>query len=388
MYKRPMRIACINDQVFPSKDTDTEQILSSFSALGRLPGVEVTFVFAKNWFKEGTDADALASYYEVERSFRVMTRSSLFPTFRMLEKPAHAISALVSTPFREADIIYSRNLPTVLSTLLLSNKKVVFETFRPWPVQVPTLRPMLKWMVRHPRFLGAVTHSKLAGQSFIDIGMKQEKLLVAYNGIDETRLNPQLSKTEARAKLGMDTAERIVSYVGHVTMAKGLSIMLRLAEKMDNVLFVIVGSYGRGEVEERARHLANVRIIPWQAFSDTVPYLYASDVLFIPPTAGPLTKTGNTVLPIKTYYYMASGRTIFGPSTPDLLEILRNEENAVLVPPDDFDMTFSVLFDLLNDTERMNRIGSRAAQDATCFSWDLRARAILKFIEERLNAFN
>jgi glycosyltransferase involved in cell wall biosynthesis len=85
---------------------------------------------------------------------------------------------------------------------------------------------------------------------------------------------------------------------------------------------------------------------------------------------------------------MASGRTIFGPSTPDLLEILRNEENAVLVPPDDFDMTFSVLFDLLNDTERMNRIGSRAAQDATCFSWDLRARAILKFIEERLNAFN
>ncbi len=381
-----MKIACVNDQLFPCKETDSEQILSSFSALGRLPGVEVTFVLPRKWRSKGVDAVELAAYYEVEKSFETTTRSSLFPTVRAVEKPSHALAALGSKPCLDADVIYSRNLPTVLAALAFTRKKVMFETFRPWPTQVEALVPLLKWMVGRPRFLGTVTHSRLAGQSYIDIGMDPKKLHVAYNGIDEARMLPRLEKTEAREKLGLPEQKRVVSYVGHVTPAKGLSIMLGLASKMDDVLFVIVGSYGKGEVEERAARLLNVRVVPWQAFSDTIPYLYASDVLFIPPTEGPLKKVGNTVLPIKTYYYLASGKTIFGPSTPDLLEILRDDENAVLVPPDDFDTTLSTLSDLLKDEARMERIGARAALDATAFTWERRAENLLRFIEERLSA--
>ncbi len=381
-----MKIACINDQIFPSRDTDTEQIFSSFSALGRQMNAEVTFVFPKKRCGSATDltAEELALYYEVENNFSVVFCKSLFPSFRALEKVAHAAAILKCPEVRSADVIYSRNLPTVIAVLALSDKKAVYETFRPWGDQVRLMVPILKWMINRKNLLGIVTHSRLAGQSYVKLGLSEERLLVAYNGFDVERLEPRLTKNQAREILDLPVDEPIVCYAGHVNMAKGLGIMLKMAEKMPNVYFVIVGSYGEGEVEHAAASVSNIRIVPWQAFRKTVPYLYASDVLFIPPTAGPLKKVGNTVLPIKTYFYMASGRAIFGPSTPDLTEILCDQKNAILVPPDNFNVALSSLRDLLKDKEKMKNLGEQAMRDVAPYTWDVRAQKVLQFIQTRI----
>ena len=380
----PLEIVVMNDQLFPINETDAEQIFQAMSAVGGEPDVQVSFLLPAAFRRTSAGADDLAAFYEVTRTFEVCHQKSLFPSVRAIEKIGHGLFALSNPIFKRADVVYSRNLPTVLSVLAFSDKPVVYETFRPWPDQQPVLTPVLKWMVARPRFLGAVTHSSLAKASFVTIGLPEEKGLVAYNGYNPRLMQPVLSKAAARKQLGLPMDTPIVTYAGHVNMDKGLGIMLRLAGRMPNVHFIIVGSEGEGAVERAGRELANVRFVKWQPFSATVPYMYASDVLFIPPTAGPLTKVGNTVLPIKTFLYMASERAIFGPATPDLREVLEHDRNAVLVPPDDEEAAFQGLSTLLEKPRFRNRIAKTAKEDVSALTWEARAARIVSFIKDHL----
>jgi glycosyltransferase involved in cell wall biosynthesis len=383
---RPLRIVCANDQILPVRETDAEQILSAMSAIGELSDAEVTLLLPATWRGGTVTREALAAYYEVNSAFDVETLPSVFPSFRGLEKLGHGLAVSLSPVVRGADVLYTRNLPTAIATLKLTRTPVVYETFRPWPQQMKGLRPALRHMVTHDRFLGAVLHSRFAGQSFLDIGMPEEKLLVAHNGYDPERMQPVLGRDEARDALGLSQDQNVIAYAGHVSMGKGLGIMLDLAERLADCRFLIIGSYGEGEVERRAASLDNVEIVPWQPFKKTVPYLYAADVLFIPPTRGPLEKVGNTVLPIKTFLYMATGRAIFGGATPDLVEILETGKNAWLVEPDNLKAAYEGLSGLLGDRAKQVRLGRQAALDVAPLTWENRGAAILAFVRERLES--
>lgn len=384
MRKTPLEIVVTNDQVFPLSETDAEQIMSAMSAVGASDDAAVDLLLPAAWRKTPATADELAAYYEVEKTFSVYHRRSVFPYVRLFEKWGHAVACLSHPAFQKADILYTRNFPTVCTALLFSSKPVIYETFRPWPTQHPILAPFFRKAGANNRFLGLVTHSHFARQSFLDVGIPEDKLLTAHNGYDPRRMEPVLSKEAARSALDLPQDEKIVSYVGHVTMKKGLGIMLRLADRLPKTHFVIVGSQGNGEVERAAAERPNVRIVPWQPFRAAIPYLYASDALFIPPTAGPLSKVGNTVLPIKTFLYMASGRPIFGPATPDLAELLEDGRNAVLVKPDDFAAALAGLQRLLDDESYRNQIAKNAYDDVSDLTWSARAARIVSFIQNRL----
>jgi glycosyltransferase involved in cell wall biosynthesis len=136
-------------------------------------------------------------------------------------------------------------------------------------------------------------------------------------------------------------------------------------------------------VEREAAPLDNVRVVPWQPFDAITTYLYAADVLLIPPTAGPLKNVGNTVLPMKTFPYLAAGRAILAPDTPDLQEILQDGKNAALVPPDDLDAAIERLRALLQDPEERAALGDAAYDTIRQHTWPRRAERILRFIQRR-----
>ena len=112
--------------------------------------------------------------------------------------------------------------------------------------------------------------------------------------------------------------------------------------------------------------------------------MFSADVLIIPPTAGPLQKTGNTVLPIKLFSYIAAGRAIYAPIAPDTAELLQHDRNAYLVDPDDEAAELNGFNALIDDDERMNRLSNEAAKDAQNLTWDARAEIIVDFMQRRL----
>lgn len=378
-----MKITYVNDQLFPSSETDTEQLMAMVSAFSRA-GADMKLLLPVPWLQAETiTSDVIADYYEIPNTFSLETAKSVFPSFRTVEKIGHAFTQLACRSFQEADIIYTRNIQVALVALAFSKKQLVYETYRPWPKQYPKLTFIYRWMVKHPRFLGAVFHSKLATKSFLDIGLAESKGLTALCGYDPKRMEPVISKKESRNILSLDEKQKIVTYTGHVSVEKGLLTMLELASQFPKVLFVIVGSTTYGELEKKGDSVPNVIIVNWQKFSKTIPYIYGSDILFIPPTAGPLEKIGNTVLPMKTFLYMASGRPILAPSTPDLQEVL-NDRNALLVPPDNLNAAKEGLEKLLISPSYGNQLAEQALQDVSQYRWELRSKKVLNFLKGRM----
>jgi glycosyltransferase involved in cell wall biosynthesis len=365
-----MRILYVYDALMPDTGADTEQVVNTVSALAR-QGLVM--------------AGLLHDYYQVEGEFAVHLLRRRYHGVRGPEKWSHALRATRHPAAASADLIYTRNLPAAW-TFLRAGRRVVYEHFRPWGEQHPPLQPLLRHILRHPNLVGAVFHSRHALQSYLRLGVPESRLLVAHNGWAPARMEPRLSRAEARACLGLDPARFTVVYSGRMNARKGLDIILESARAAPEFAFVLVGSEGKGPVEAEARTLANVRVVPWQRFSDLAPWLYAADVLVIPPSLVPLERHGNTVMPIKVFLYLAAGRVLLAPEAPDTRELLIDGTNAALVPPGDVGAAVGRLRALAANREEAERLAAGALTTAGDLTWDARARRIATFIQARMAA--
>lgn len=382
------KIAYISDHRFPRTSTDTEQIISMVSALG-LVGFEVTLASpAHKNSSPMPGPEEIAGYYSVKNNFEVYYVKGPYPFFRGFEKMSHAVTALRDSFLKkEFDLFYTRNLPVLIAALLFTQKPVLFESYRPWPSQNIFMRWLFKLLAKKKRFIGIIVHSEYAAKSYINHGMASERVLVAHNGIWPERFQNHTDKKKARSHLKLSPDGIIATYTGRVNKEKGLEVILSLAVRFPSVTFLIVGSEEEGEIEIKARKLPNVKIYPWQSFDDLPPFLYASDILIIPPTDKPLKEVGNTVLPMKTFLYLASKRAILAPSSPDLLEILTDGVNAKLAVPDDLESICSAMSTLIEQPETRRKLGEQAYHDVIRCSWENRAGRIGKFICERYSQY-
>lgn len=377
-----MRIAYVTDQLLPQNATDTQQMVSMASALGAL--TELTLVLPRRWGRPPPSLQEIADYYGAAPTFALEPLRSVYPCVRGIEKLAQAYRGSTVAQTANHDLIYTRTLPTLIAALTTTKVPVVYETYRPWPRQKPRARRFFEWAGRHPNFLGGVFHSEFARSSYLEIGIAPQKLLTAHNGYNPQVILPRLERDDARRRLGMQSETCLFTYAGRVSEKKGLQLVLDAAERFPQHQFLLIGSEGRGPIERRAETFANVVVLPWQSFDETVPYLYASDVLLIPPTSGPLTKVGNTVLPIKTFNYLAVGRAILGPATPDLTELIESERHALLIEPDDQRVFFQAIERLASDAALRARLGTAAQALGAELTWENRAAKICAFIETRL----
>jgi glycosyltransferase involved in cell wall biosynthesis len=377
-----MKIRYVYDQILPSRDTDTEQVLNTIAALARR-GVEVELVVPRLPERPTPDAAALRTYYQVSGPFQVRSEPASERWIRPLQKTIHGFRASRSSG--EADLVYTRNLHAVAFGLRFGHR-VAYEHFRPWADQYPPIEPALRAMFRHPNFLGAILHSAHIVPSYARAGIPESRLLVAHNGHEPARMEPRLDARSARQLLELPQEGPLVVYAGRVHERKGLFTVLELARRLPDVRFLLVGSEDpEGAVERAARALTNVEVRPWQRFDATIQHLYAADVLITPPSLEPLETHGNTVLPMKLFSYLASGRALFAPEAPDTRELLVHGENAVLVPPHDPERQVQELRALLTDTERRQRIARGALNTAAALTWDARAEKLDSFLSQRLS---
>jgi glycosyltransferase involved in cell wall biosynthesis len=87
---------------------------------------------------------------------------------------------------------------------------------------------------------------------------------------------------------------------------------------------------------------------------------------------------------MKLFQYLAAGRPILAPETPDLVELLRDGENARLVPPGDVPAAVAALRGLLTNPTLSSHLSEGARATSADLTWDARARKILRFLADRL----
>lgn len=229
-----------------------------------------------------------------------------------------------------------------------------------------------------------VTINNYLKEKLIDEGVKANKILVAPDGVDLAKFDIALTKQEARVKLELPEDKKIVLYAGHLYAWKGADILAQTARKLgQDILTVFVGGLDEDvkKFQEKYGDEENTLILGKKPHSQIPLYLKAADVLVLPNSAKEEISKFYTS-PMKLFEYMAAGRPIVASDLPSIREIL-NEENAVLVTPDDPQSLVSGINLVLGDETKAKEIASQAHEKAKLFTWRKRSGHIFEFIKKR-----
>ena len=369
-----MRILFTFENTLPSTEADAEVFVATACYLARLT--------SESWLHVPSPAHARLD--AVERLAGLPVIRAYAPVrFAPLRHLCCGLTLVFRKEFRQADLVYTRNLWIAWMAMAVG-QRVAFDHYRPWPDQIPPLQFWLYRLFSQRRLSINICHSNYTLEKYLRLGVPAGKLRCIRNGFEPERLKPLLTAAEAKRQVGIAGDRKTVVYTGRLNRKKGLDLVIAAAKELPDMLFVLVGSQGSGPIEAMSRSLSNVRIVPWQSPDALAPYIFAADVLLIPPSSKPLTQYGSTVLPLKLFLYMASGRPILAGNTPDVAEILRHNENAVLCLPDCVDTLVAGLAALMRDPGLSRRLAETALTESSAFTWQARAERIAEVLEQRL----
>jgi glycosyltransferase involved in cell wall biosynthesis len=378
----PLRLLYTWDRHLPTTATDAEQATSTISALARR-GVEVTLLLPRASAQPGMSTEQICAHYKVSGGFRVEHVPVPWVEQLLVRKAFFTAHVLTRAKLPEHDVVYTRNSALFLA-LIARGARVVYDTHRAWPDHLPFSQPVFKLAMTRKNFVGAVFHSDYARKAYARLGVAEARLATMRNGFDPARFRSGVTPEVARVELGLPLERKLVVYTGHISALKGLGSVLDLAEQNRDALFLLVGSEGDGSVERAAQKHDNVRVLPWQPYDVAAKYMVSADVLLLPPSSVGLKVAGHTVLPMKLYGYLAAGRAVLAPSTPDIAELLVDGQNAVLVPPAQPEVAARALADLLADDTRRARLAAAALETGKALTWDTRAEKLEAFIRARM----
>jgi glycosyltransferase involved in cell wall biosynthesis len=252
-----------------------------------------------------------------------------------------------------------------------------------------SLKRLAAWSQRHvwrsADFVLPVT--RVLADMVAAAGVPGERIAVVPNGIDPDRFGTNsLSAEEAKSKL--DLRDRLVlGFTGFVREWHGLERVVDLvADRAGGPrlhLLVVGDGPARVSLQARARERGIVDRVTVTGVidRDQVPdYIAAFDVALQPavvPYASPL----------KLFEYLAMGRAIVAPASPNIAEILTDGENAVLFDPEEADGMLRAIDRICGDVELRRRVadGARATIAQKKLTWDNNARRIVELFGRLLH---
>lgn len=216
------------------------------------------------------------------------------------------------------------------------------------------------------------------------------QVCVAHNGTDipieprTTNSVPDLTLLEGKPHLG---------YVGQLWRGKGMELVAALAVRMPESLFHVVGG-NDSDVQmwkdsNPPQNLVLHGFVPPGLLRDFYRFF---DILLMPYQKQVYGATGNEEIskwmsPLKMFEYMATGKPIVSSNHAVLQEVLHDEENALLVPPDDVEAWAKAVRRILVEPGLGKRLGEKARRQLIeHYTWDARAQKVLDGIGEKIAA--
>jgi glycosyltransferase involved in cell wall biosynthesis len=292
-----------------------------------------------------------------------------------------AIYALV----KRAGLVYSRDIYTCFFLYLLSpfrRVRIFFEEH-----EFPKTRPGARlrcWLLKH--ISGMVVITRKLGQAYEAKGVPIKKILVAPDSVDSKLLSIALAKTQVRQELSIPQDKRVIGYTGHLYPWKGVHVAAQAMKTLpDNYLLYIVGGTPE-DIENFKKYIndnliQNVIVVGYVAPKQVPKYLAAADILVLPNTSADDMSRLYTS-PLKLFEYMATRRPIVASDLPSIREIL-NEQNAMLVKPDDPLALAEGIEKVIRNTGFGEELAKKAFQDVQKYTWDKRAEKVLEFVDKR-----
>ncbi len=378
-----MKLIYIANARLPTEKAHGIQIMKMCQAFS-LAEVEVELIVPWRFNKIKKDP---FDYYGIKKNFKIKTLPSidLIPLGLSkigfwIQSITFATSVFFYLIFKKVDIIYSRDLFS-LWFLSFFRKNLVYEAHT-FPQHLFLYRRIFK----KAKMIIVITQ-KLK-ELFIQQGVISDKILVAPDGVDLKDFNIKESQEECRRKLNLPLDKKIIGYVGQLKtmgMEKGIENLVRVLEKLKknnySTILCLVGGL-ESDIKQYKRLASRIKvdskiIFIGQVKYFLVPYYLKSFDMCVMPF--PWTKHFACYMsPIKMFEYMASKRPIITSDLPSIKEIL-NENNAILVKPDNPKELAEGIKKALQDPQLSAKISNQAFGDAQEYTWQKRAENILEF---------
>jgi glycosyltransferase involved in cell wall biosynthesis len=215
-------------------------------------------------------------------------------------------------------------------------------------------------------------------KEIIRMGVTEGKIYSSFNGVDADFYQPlNLKEKKTQKKIQSIPDKKIVTFVGRLAFRKGVDILIRawaqVIRRFPNAYLLIVGS---GEEEKKLKKLANefnlvgtIRFVG--AVNNVVDYLQVTDVFAFPSR---LEGAPNAVLEA-----LACGLPVVATKIGGIVDIIYDEVNGILVPPESPDLLAGKICELLRDSKRREKLGNNARECALSrFSFDVISKEYLE----------
>lgn len=217
--------------------------------------------------------------------------------------------------------------------------------------------------------------------NLIDTGVPADMIKIIHNGIDLSKfdkINPTL-----RRELDICEDVPLVGIVARLVPEKGYEYAIKalpqVLKKIPNMYLVIVGEGPlRGPLEELCRNLGVEKNVIFLGFRREVEALVADFDVFVLPSV----REG---LGLSLLEAMAQGKPVVATEAGGIPEIVKNQNNGLLVAPGNEEALAESIIEILSSKERASFLGSQAKKTVfEKFSAKTMAYETMKIYEEVL----
>ncbi len=174
-----------------------------------------------------------------------------------------------------------------------------------------------------------------------------------------------------------------IGYAGHLYPWKGVDLLVEAVNALQDTRGLIIGGHDKEPDLARVKGLAEqlscssritfTGLIPP---ADVAARLRDADVLLLPNPKSAISSAFTS--PLKLFEYMASGRPIIASDLPAIREVLRDNENALLVEPGNPPALVAAIVKIKEDAGLGRRLAAQALEDVREYTWPRRAERLEK----------
>jgi glycosyltransferase involved in cell wall biosynthesis len=214
------------------------------------------------------------------------------------------------------------------------------------------------------------------------VGVPRSRIHVVPNGINRQHFAHAPASEEAKQRLGLQ-GRLVLGFTGFVRDWHGVDRVIDWMSTPDappNAHLLVVGDGPvRAELEAQARQLGLAERVAFTGVvhRDAVPAHVAAFDIALQPAVTPYAS------PLKLMEYLALGKAVVAPATPNLLEVLTHEVNALMFDAQHHGALEAALTRVCHDAALRKRLGEGSAQtiDRLGLTWLRNAQRVVALVE-------
>jgi glycosyltransferase involved in cell wall biosynthesis len=243
---------------------------------------------------------------------------------------------------------------------------------------------VIHYVLQHADAIISVSNKYIERSQFLK--PYQKKIKCVPNGINIGEFHPTDPKENTKKSLGLE-GKMAVLFLGSLFPIKGPDILLKaipaIIKEKNNARFVFAGGGDSQQYINVAKDLGIFDYVRFPGYLDKnekIAYLQASDVFVLPSRM--------ECFPLVCLEAMASSLPVIASNVGGIPDAIKNNENGLLIPPEDHQALSNSILMLLNDNQLRKDLGEKGNAMASHYSWTAVAEETVEIYRWLINGSN